>query len=165
MKPTIAAGIALTIFVANAAAQTVPSDRVQNIEKAAAEIAVFQKEHGANGAFAVIMECYNRELPNATALSPQLEACMAQDIVVSKVTVAFYSSLSPEGRKIPGVPDPDAVQKAMQERIVGIIVRFHVPEEDALAFNGIVKTKGMEAYAHARFPDQFPKKEELTGPR
>jgi hypothetical protein len=158
VKRTLAAGIVLTILATSAAAQTAPSDRVQNIEKAAAEIGAVQEKSGANGAFAAIDECYKRELPNATALSPQLEACMAQDIILSQVTANFYAGLSAEGRKLARVAEPDAVLKAMQGRVVGIITRFHVPEDDALVFSGIVKTKGMEAYASARYPDQFPQK-------
>jgi len=36
------------------------------------------------------------------------------------------------------------------------MARFKVPQEDALTFSGIVKTRGMEAYGRAQFPDQFP---------
>lgn len=165
MKRIRAAGAAfvLSIIAPNVAAQTASPDRVQNIEKAAAEIAAIQKAGGANGAFAAIIECYKRELPGATALTPQLEACMAQDIIVSQVTVAFYSGMSAEGRKLVGV-DPDAVKKAMLERVVGTTLRFHVPQDDALVFSGIVKTKGMEAYARASFPDQFPEKKDSAQP-
>jgi hypothetical protein len=156
VKRTAAAGIVLTLIATNVAAQ--PADRVENIEKAAAEIAAIQKERGANGASTAIIECYERELANATALTPQLEACMAQDIVVSQVSAAFFSGMSAEARNRGS--DPNAVMKAMQERVVGTMARFHVPEKDALAFSGIVKTKGMEAYARARFPGQFPEKKD-----
>jgi hypothetical protein len=38
--------------------------------------------------------------------------------------------------------------------------RFNVPQDDALVFSGIVKTKGMEAYGRARFSGQFPEKKD-----
>jgi hypothetical protein len=129
---------------------------VQNIEKAAAEIGAIQKKSGSDGAFAAISECYKRELAQVTALTPQLEACMAQDIIVAQVTAAFYSRISAEGRRMAGGEEPDAILKAMRGRVVGTMARFKVPQEDALTFSGIVKTRGMDAYSKAQFPDQFP---------
>jgi hypothetical protein len=166
VKRTTTAGAALTlaIFGTNVAAQTASSDRVRNIEKAAAEIGAIQKTSGANRAFATIIECYTRELAGATALSPQLEACMAQDIVVSQLTATVYSRMSAESRRMGGGADPDAVLKAMQERVLGTMTRFHVPQDDALVFSGIVKTKGMEAYARAQYPGQFPGKKDDAQP-
>ena len=158
VKRTTAAGIILAIIGTNAAAQTPSPDRVQNIEQAATEIAAVQKKSGANGAFTAIIECYNRELPGAAALTPQLEACMAQDIIVSQMSATFYSSMSAAARTADS--DPAAILKAMQERVVGTMARFKVPQDDALIFSGIVKTKGVEAYARARFPGQFPEKKD-----
>jgi len=155
---TVGTTFVLAILGTNVAAQPATSSRVRNIEKAAEEIAAIQKKSGSNGAFAAINECYKRELARATALTPQLEACVAQDIVVSQVTAAFFSRLSPEGRRMAGGEEPDAVLKAMQGRVIGTMARFKVPQDDALAFNGIVKTRGMEAYGRAQFPDQFPAK-------
>ena len=159
MKWITTAGTAfvLATFGTSVAAQTAGPDRVQNIEKAAAEIGAIQKKSGSDGAFAAISECYKRELAQATALTPQLEACMAQDIIVSQVTAAFYSRISAEGRRMAGGgEEPDAILKAMRGRVVGTMARFKVPQEDALTFSGIVKTRGMEAYGRAQFPDQFP---------
>ena len=152
--------IVFAILSTNVAAQTASSDRVRNIEKAAAEIAAIQKENGANGAFEAINECYRRELSDAIALSPQLETCMAKDIIVSQVTAAFCSNMSAAGRRMGGGSDPGTVMNAMQGRVVGTMARFKVPQDDALVFSGIVKTKGMEAYARAGFPNQFPEKKD-----
>jgi hypothetical protein len=160
MKWTTTAGTAfvLAILGTNVAAQTAVSERVRNVEKAAAEIGAIQKKSGADGAVAAINECYKRELAHATALTAQLEACMAQDIIVSQVTAAFYSRISAQGRRMAGGEEPDAILKAMQGRVVGTMARFKVPQDDALAFSGIVKTRGMEAYGRGQFPDQFPAK-------
>jgi len=99
---TAGTAFVLATFGTSVAAQTAGPDRVQNIEKAAAEIGAIQKKSGSDGAFAAISECYKRELAQATALTPQLEACMAQDIIVSQVTAAFYSRISAEGRRMAG---------------------------------------------------------------
>jgi len=151
--------LAITVIGTAAMADGSPSDRIQNIESAAANIAVIQKASGSNGAFAATAECYKRELlPDTTTLTLNLEACLAEDIIVSQVTAALYSSMPAEVRKMGGGIDPDAIMKAMQRRVVGTMKHLHVPQDDVLAFSGIVKTKGMEAYAHARFPENFPEK-------
>ena len=142
-----AAGAAAPLILASlgtdVAAQTGTSDRVRNVENAAAEIAAIQKKSGSEGAFAAIDQCYQRELARAKALTPPLEACMAQDIIVSQVTAAFYSKLPPMAQK------SDVVLKAMTDRVVGTMSRFNVPQDDARAFTAIVKTQGMAAYGKA----------------
>jgi hypothetical protein len=75
-----------------------------------------------------------------------------------QLTAALYSRLSPEGRRMAGGEEPGAVLRAMQGRVVGTMARFKVPRDDALAFSGIVKTRGIEAYGRVQFPDQFPAK-------
>jgi hypothetical protein len=143
----------LAILGVGAAAQTLAPDRVRNIEKAAAEIGAIQKKSGANGAFAAIQDCYTRELAQATALTPGLDACMAEDIIASYVTAEVYSRHPTPGR------DPDAVINAMTDRVVAIIRRFHMPPEDAHAFIDIAKTEGIRAFARAaQSLDQFPTK-------
>ena len=77
---------------------------------------------------------------------------MAEDIIVSHVTAEVYSRYPTTGR------DPDAVIKAMTDRVVAIISRFYMPPEDAHAFIEIAKTQGIKAYARAQYPDQFPAK-------
>jgi hypothetical protein len=149
---------ALTTISTNVAADNNSPERIRNIENAATEIAKIQKAEGANGAFKSIAECYKRELSDAPTLTLKLEACMAQDIIISQITAALYSSMPAAARGMGGVSTPDAVMKAMEDRVVGTMGRFHVPQDDALAFSGIVKTKGVEAYARARAPEQFPEK-------
>jgi len=157
LKVMAAGCAAWLIVIAGAAAQPAP-DRAGNIEKAAAEIAAVQAKSGADGAFAAIEACYQRELARATSLTRELEACMAQDIIVSRISAAFYASLNPEGRRQAGGPEPEAVTRAMLQRVLGTCARFQVPEDDVRAFNQIVQTRGMDAYGRARFPQQVPAK-------
>ena len=140
-----------------ASAQPGP-DRVSSIERAAAEIAAIQAKSGSDGAFAAIDECYKREIIWAKSLTRELETCVVQDIIVSKVTAAFYARLSPEGRKMGGGEEPKVVLERMAQRVTSIFARFKIPQDEARAFNQVVETKGMEAYGRARFPGQFPEK-------
>jgi hypothetical protein len=153
---------ALLLFGGAAEAQAPASGRVANIEKAAAEIAVIQEQKGNDGAEAAIKACYDRELPKAKELTASLEACMAQDIIVAKISAGFYANvsknLSEEQRKKAGIPNPADVTKAMADRIYAVLLKLRVPEPDARAFSQIVQTKGMEAFARTRFPKEFPNK-------
>src|SRR6185295_16306499 len=115
----MAAGCAGWLAVIASAAAQPALDRAGNIEKAAAEIAAVQAKSGADGAFAAIEACYQRELARATSLTRELEACMAQDIIVSRISAAFYASLNPEGRRQAGGPEPEAVTRAMLQRVLG----------------------------------------------
>jgi hypothetical protein len=106
----------------------------------------------------VIMECYKRELARATSMTLQLERCMAQDVIVSDLSAVFYSQISPTARKMAGAPDPEIVKKEFAQRMLGVVGRFKVPEDDARAFLRTVRSEGMAAYRNARFPGQFPEK-------
>lgn len=154
----IACAAFLTAVWAGIASSQPGPDRVSNIERAAAEIAAVQAKSGADGAFSAIGECYKRESIRAKSLTRELESCVAQDIIVSKVTAAFYARLNPEGRKMGGGEEPKVVLERMAQRVIEIFARLKIPGDEARAFNQIVETKGMEAYGRARFPGQFPEK-------
>lgn len=130
--------------------------RVANINKAAAEIGAVQKKSGANGAFAAIAECYRRELAIAKALTRGLEACMAQDIIVSKVTADFYRRMGEKALQQTNSPSPETITTAMVQRVTGTTKRFNIPEQDAREFVRLVQQHGMDAYGKAMFPNEFP---------
>jgi hypothetical protein len=150
--------VATLLLIGPSAAQTLSSERIANIRKAAIEIAPVHQMKGSDGAFVVIMDCYKRELATATSVTLQLERCMAQDIIISDLTVVFFSQISPEARKMAGAEDPETVKKAFLQRLVGVVGRFKMPQEDARAFLRTVRAEGMTAYGNARFPGQLPEK-------
>jgi hypothetical protein len=139
----------------DASAQATSADRLSNIQKAASEIGAIQKQNGADGAFVAITECYRRELAKAKSLTRELEACMAQDIIVTNVSASMFASVSEEARRMAKAPDPEALKKAMIDRVLGTFMRFKIPVEEARRFNQVVQTQGMEAYGRAMFPDHY----------
>jgi hypothetical protein len=151
-------GATMLLLMGSSAAQVVSAVRTDNIRKAAIEIAPIHHMKGSDGAFVVILDCYKRELARATSVTPQLERCMAQDIIVSDLTAAVFSKVSPAARKLAGAEDPETVRNALARRILGVAARFKTPEDDARAFLRTVRADGMTAYGKARFPDQFPEK-------
>lgn len=146
--------VALLVCATDAVAQ-LDARRIENIKKAAFEIGKLQQQHGSNGAFKSIQACYGRELASAKNLSPALEACMTQDILVSQTSAAMFARNTPEARKKYGFPEPDDVMKAMAKRIINIYARFQVNPEVARSFQDAVKTHGAAAYA-ATFESNSP---------
>jgi hypothetical protein len=131
-------------------------NQIANIEKAAAEIAAIQTKKGADGAFSVITDCYKRELAVAKSLTRGLEACMTQDLLVSKISAAFYAKIGEEARKASGSPDPKAVLGAMVGRVMGTFRKFQLSDQKVSEFNQLVEKYGTEAYGKVRFPNAFP---------
>jgi hypothetical protein len=137
-------------------AQTSATDRQANIVRAAEDIARIQHDKGSDGAFAAIDQCYRRELAQAQSLTPGLETCMTQDIIVSRISAQFMESLSTNWRTVPGAMDPDELRSEMGKRVTGVFDKFHATKADLVAFNVVVSNLGMTAYGHAVFPDKFP---------
>jgi hypothetical protein len=123
---------------------------------AAEDIAKLQAKQGSNGAFESIDRCYRRELAQAQELTPGLEACMTQDIIVSRVSASFMESLSTDWRTVPGAMDPAKLRKDMSDRVTRVFEKFHATGPDLAAFNIVVSKLGTAAYNHAAFPDKFP---------
>ncbi len=131
---------------ANAVEQAYSLERVENIKQAAISIADLQVEQGAPAAIAAIGQCYDRELPAATTVTLGLEACMAQDIAVSRMASAIDSRLSPEQRRREGAEDPQKRLDLMASRIADVYKHFDMPDDAMKQFVRVVNAYGMEAY-------------------
>jgi hypothetical protein len=146
----------LAILAGSAWAQTIPWDRIENVKAAAIQLAEWQKNKGLIGALAEINVCYGRELAGADRLTRGLEACLAQDIMNAKVTAQLYRSLSPEAQRISGSPTPEAVLRAMAQRVVGVVARLRMPAEEARQLNRQVEEHGLPSLLKAQFPKAKP---------
>lgn len=140
----------LALAPAAVTAQAGTWDRAENIRSAAVEIASVQKSKGANGADAEIRRCYEENVMKATVYSQGAERCVTQDMIHSRMSAAFYASISPEVRKSTGAPEPDAVMSAMSDRVVRTFARLRVPVEDARAIVKDIREIGEQAFLEAR---------------
>lgn len=135
--------------------------RIFNIEQAAILLADEGKARGRTGEAALINACYERELNPAKSLTPGLEACLAQDIISSKIAAQVFGGVSEEARRLANVPAPQLVLEAMAKRVYGVLGKFKVPPSDAREINVIIQKNGMEAYGRQRFPEQFEPKAKM----
>ena len=152
--------VALLVLVCATKVAVAADDKakIANIESAATEIAQIQKDKGSDAGYTAVRECYDREFPGAKTLSPKLERCMTQDIILSNAASALSSQLDVQTREKTGQGDPEAVTRAMVERLAQIFTRFNVSEEDGVAFNRLVNERGTLAYARTMFPGDVPAK-------
>ncbi|TQV83801.1 hypothetical protein [Denitrobaculum tricleocarpae] len=129
-------------------------DRAQNITDAAVAIAVIQKEKGSRGAFEVIKTCYETAIEPAESYTQGVERCLTQDIINSRMTAAFYGSLSAEARERNGVPAPETITDAMGKRVSATFARLEVPPATAREIVTVINGEGETAFRKARFPQQ-----------
>lgn len=129
-------------------------DRRENITSSAVEIAVIQKEKGSRGAFEVIKICYETAIEPAKSYTQAVERCLTQDIVNSRMTAAFYGSLSAEARERNGVPAPETITEAMGTRVSATFARLEVPAARAREIVTVINGEGEAAFMKARFPQQ-----------
>ena len=129
-------------------------DRPANIKSAATAIADVQTKNGALGAFAAIKECYETFVAPARAYSQQVETCLTQDVIHSRMTAAFYSSVSKEVLKQTGSPEPEAVMGAMAARVQQTFARLNVPVATAREILADIERVGEPAYLESSSPKQ-----------
>jgi len=134
------------------------AEQIANIKMAVARIATAEKENGYMGALVEVQRCYLRELKTARTLTPALEACIAQDIVISRVAAATLATIPENARKASGSLEPEKILRDMADRVPKVFAKFKVAEPQARAFAQLVSKHGTEAYGRARFPNEFPSK-------
>jgi hypothetical protein len=134
-------------------AQSSPA-RIENVSKAAADIARLQTAQGFNGTFPAVLACYDRALKAAVSITLPVEYCIVQDMIVAQGAAGIYAMLSPEARKKAGYPDPDELKTAMAQRIANIYRKFRADPNDGRALLALVNTHGLKAYGDALAEDR-----------
>ncbi len=155
--PCLLSGVfaaSLLAFSPESFGQEAAWDRTENITSAAADIAVIQKKKGSRGAFEVIKTCYETAIEPAESYTQAVERCLTQDIINSRMTAAFYGSLSVEARERNGVPAPETITEAMGKRVSATFARLEVPPATAREIVTVINGEGEAAFMKARFPQQ-----------
>ncbi|MDA0704217.1 MAG: hypothetical protein O3A96_13455 [Proteobacteria bacterium] len=127
----LALALAMSLAPVQALGQSGSWDRAANIKSAATEITEIRTRKGANGAFAAIGACYEESVTPAQTYSQAVEACLTQDVLISRLSASVYASVSPEARKMSGSPEPEAVMGEMAARVEQTFRRFDVPPDAA----------------------------------
>ena len=123
------------------------TEKLETIRTASIEIRNIQKQQGNLGALADIDECYGRALRPSKVYGKEIETCLTKDFVIASLSAAFYSQLSPEGRKANNV-DPKRTLDEMRRRLGATFIFFGIPADEAAAFGKLLVTNAIQFIAN-----------------
>lgn len=135
--------VALMLGIHVEAAELTAS-KMETIKAAALEIRSIQKQQGNLKAQVHIDECYAKVMRPSVAYGRDIEVCLAKDFVVASISAAFYSQLSPEGRKANNL-DPKRTLDEMHRRLGGTFMFFGVPRDEAADFGKLLVENALQA--------------------
>lgn len=145
------------VVVAVVAASTVVAaprtdwDRAANIRQAAEHLVSLQRQGGALGAYKFISACYKTHML-AERYSKPLEACIAQDYMLTQTLVTIYERLAPEARKEIHAVEPAALARALSSRVSSVLTQYKMSEQDGLEIKRLVDKEGLPVFLARSFP-------------
>lgn len=126
-------------------------DRAANIREAAQRLVGIQNERGALGTLKYIAACYQTHMI-AEHYSKPLEACIAQDYMLSQTLALIYERLEPDKRKQMGAPEPEQIAQGLASRVGTALGHYKLSEADGEELRKLVETEGFPVFFKARFP-------------
>ena len=126
-------------------------DRAANIKDAAERLAGLQKERGALAAYKFISACYGTHML-ASKYTQGLEACIAQDYMLTEVMTSIYARIPAEKRKEMGTVDPDQLARGMSQRVGAALTQYKMTEADGLALKKMIDQHGLPVFAKQTLP-------------
>lgn len=126
-------------------------DRPENIKDAAGRLAGILKTRGAAGAYKFIADCYGTHTI-AEKFTAGLEACIAQDFMLTEVLAAIYSRMPPEKRKEIGAVDPGDLANTFSRRVGSTLAHYKMTEADGLKLKELVEKHGLPVFTKATLP-------------
>lgn len=161
-RSLLALGAALALSPAAAAPRT-DWDRSANIKEAAERLVGLQKQSGALGAYKFISACYKTHML-AEHYSKPLEACIAQDYMLTQTMVKIYERLPADARKSMHAVDPADLARAFSSRVSGVLTQYQMTEQDGLTLRKLVDKDGLPVFLAKTFPDAQRGPEEKSSP-
>lgn len=126
-------------------------DRAANIREAAHRLVGIQNERGALGTYKFIGACYQTHMI-ADVYTKALEACIAQDYMLTQTLVAIYERLTPEARRQIRAVEPLVLARAMSSRVSSVLTQYKMSEQDGLEIKKLVDKEGLPLFLAKSFP-------------
>jgi hypothetical protein len=145
LRAIVCALLAVTWLPSAVQAQWASWDQTAHIQKTSSDLAARVRSKGADTASAEIARCY-RDHIKANTLTQPLERCVIEDAVHSWMTASVYASVSKETLTKMKLPAPDEITAAMSKRVVAVLSRFKIPQQNARDFMQLVRQQGLPAY-------------------
>lgn len=130
-------------------------DRAANIREAAHRLVGIQNERGALGTFKFIAACYQTHMI-AEHYSQPLEACIAQDYILTQTMVLIYQRLPPDKRQEMGAAEPKQMAQALARRVGTALTHYKMTEADGETLRKLVEKEGFPVFFKERFPKAKP---------
>ena len=127
-------------------------NRISTIKEAATRIAILQRDSGPKAVFRSIDDCYKR-VAQAAKHGEALEACIAQDYLVSHVLAERYLKLSPAVLEELAGATPEDLMVAMGLRIASATKDFPISFPFVEKLKGQIDSYGHPVYVGIAFPD------------
>ncbi len=126
-------------------------DRAANVKDAAERLAGILKSRGAAGTYKFISDCYGTHTI-ADKFTAGLEACIAQDFMLTEVLAAIYTRMPAEKRKEIGVAEPDELARTFSRRVGSTLAHYKMTEADGLKLKELVEKHGLPVFTKATLP-------------
>lgn len=131
-------------------------DRAANIREAAHRLVGIQNERGALGTYKFIGACYQTHMI-ADVYTKALEACIAQDYMLTQTMVLIYERLPAEKRREMGAAEPEALARGLSGRVGTALAQYKLTQAESDALRRLVETEGFPVFFKERFPKAAPK--------
>lgn len=126
-------------------------DRAANVRQAAERLAVLQRRQGADAVVKFLDACY-RTHTLAAAFTQGLEACMAQDVMFSKVLVQVYGRIPAEELAKLKLPEPATIGRAMSGRLASVAQQYKLDRKAMGELAASIDAHGLPLYVKAVLP-------------
>ncbi|MGE0380506.1 MAG: hypothetical protein AB7O90_06620 [Hyphomicrobium sp.] len=154
---------ALTFFAASmvltpAHAADTNWDQTKNVTDAAKRLAEMQRRQGSEAVLKFLEACYKTHML-AEKYTEGLEACMAQDYMLSQLLAVIYSKVPPEKLADMKAPSPEVIARAMRGRFLAIFQQYNISQEQADSLKKAVDEHAMPLFIKLVFPNSSKKKD------
>lgn len=160
--------IALNVLLAlphaaNAAPQKRDWSQVENVKDAAKRLGKMQTSQGADATLKFLEACYKTHML-AEKFTAGLEACMAQDYMLSQMLAVVYARVPQEQRDKMKAPAADVIAHSMRGRFQSIFAQYKFTQDEADNLKKAVDKHAMPIYIKAVFPKTDKKEDERGAP-
>jgi hypothetical protein len=122
-----------------------------NVKEAAVRLAKLQRAEGSEAVLKFLEACYKTHTL-ASKFNRGLEACMAQDYMLSQVLAVIYAKVPPEALAKMKAPSPERISESMRGRFQSIFAQYQMTQPEADALKKTVERVGFPIFIKAVFP-------------
>lgn len=148
---SVLAGTLLAAATLCQAAAPISWDRPANIKDAAKRLAEIQIARGAAGTYKFITACYGTHTI-AEKFTAGLEACIAQDYMLTEVLATIYARVPAEKRREMKAVEPEELARGLSQRVGTVLSQYKMTEQEGLALKKLVDEHGLPIFAKATLP-------------